>query len=53
MMRPTAALGTGTVMIDQVVGHIAMIGQVGRYRRHKDRVLDLGRTDLIGLKSIG
>ena len=41
-----AALGAGTVMIDQVVGHIAMIGQVGRYRRHKDAVLDLGRTDL-------
>ena len=41
-----AALGAGTVMIDQVVGHIAMIGQVGRYRRHKDAVLDLGCTDL-------
>ena len=41
-----AALGTGTVMIDQVVGHIAMIGQVGGHRRHKDAVLDLGRTDL-------
>lgn len=41
-----AALGAGTVMIDQIVGHIAMIGQVGRYRRHKDAVLDLGRTDL-------
>ena len=41
-----AALGTGTVMIDQVVGHIAMIGQVRGYRRHKDAVLDLGRTDL-------
>ena len=41
-----AALGAGTVMIDQVVGHIAMIGQVGGHRRHKDAVLDLGRTDL-------
>ena len=41
-----AALGTGAVMIDQVFGHIAMIGQVGRHRRHKDAVLDLGRTDL-------
>ena len=41
-----AALGTGTVMIDQVVGHIAMIGQVGGHRRHKDAVLNLGRTDL-------
>ena len=41
-----AALGAGTVMIDQVIGHIAMIGQVGRYRRHKDAVLDLGCTDL-------
>ena len=41
-----AALGTGTVMIDQIVGHIAMIGQVGGHRRHKDAVLDLGRTDL-------
>ena len=41
-----AALGTGTVMIDQVVGHIAMIGQVRGHRRHKDAVLDLGRTDL-------
>ena len=41
-----AALGTGTVMIDQVVSHIAMIGQVGGHRRHKDAVLDLGRTDL-------
>ena len=41
-----AALGTGTVMIDQVVGHIAVIGQVGGHRRHKDAVLDLGRTDL-------
>ena len=41
-----AALGASTVMIDQVVGHIAVIGQVGRYRRHKDAVLDLGRTDL-------
>ena len=41
-----AALGTGTVMIDQIVGHISVIGQVGRYRRHKDAVLDLGRTDL-------
>ena len=40
------ALGAGTVMIDQVVGHIAMIGQVGGHRRHKDAVLDLGRTDL-------
>ena len=41
-----AALGAGTVMIDQVVGHIAVIGQVGGHRRHKDAVLDLGRTDL-------
>ena len=41
-----AALGAGTVMIDQVVGHIAMIGQVGGHRRHKDAVLDLGCTDL-------
>ena len=41
-----AALGTGTVMIDQVVGHIAMIGQVRGHRRHKDAVLNLGRTDL-------
>ena len=41
-----AALGAGTVMIDQIVGHIAMIGQVGGHRRHKDAVLDLGRTDL-------
>ena len=41
-----AALGAGTVMIDQVIGHIAMIGQVGGHRRHKDAVLDLGRTDL-------
>lgn len=49
-----AALGAGTVMIDQVVGHIAMIGQVRGHRRHKDAVLDLGRTrPLIGLKSIG
>ena len=44
--QANAALGTGTVMIDQVVGHISVIGQVGRYRRHKDAVLDLGRTDL-------
>ena len=44
--QANAALGTGTVMIDQVVGHIAMIGQVGGHRRHKDAVLDLGRTDL-------
>ena len=41
-----AALGTSAVVIDQVVGHIAVVGQVGRYRRHKDTVLDLGRTDL-------
>ena len=41
-----AALGAGTVMIDQIVGHIAIIGQVGGHRRHKDAVLDLGRTDL-------
>ena len=41
-----AALGAGTVVVDQVVGHIAMIGQVRGYRRHKDAVLDLGRTDL-------
>ena len=41
-----AALGTGTVMIDQVVGHIAVIGQVRGHRRHKDAVLNLGRTDL-------
>ena len=41
-----AALGAGTVMINQVVGHVAMIGQVGGHRRHKDAVLDLGRTDL-------
>ena len=41
-----AALGTGAVMIDQIVGHIAVIGQVGGHRRHKDAVLDLGRTDL-------
>ena len=41
-----AALGTGAVVVDQIVGHIAMIGQVGRHRRHKDAVLDLGRTDL-------
>ena len=41
-----AALGAGTVMIDQVIGHIAMIGQVGGHRRHKDTVLDLGCTDL-------
>ena len=39
-------LGAGAVMIDQVVGHIAMIGQVRGHRRHKDAVLDLGRTDL-------
>ena len=44
--QANAALGTGTVMIDQVVGHISVIGQVGRYRRHKDAVLNLGRTDL-------
>ena len=44
--QANAALGAGTVMIDQVVGHIAMIGQVGGHRRHKDAVLDLGRTDL-------
>ena len=37
-----AALGAGTVMINQVVGHVAMIGQVGGHRRHKDAVLDLG-----------
>ena len=41
-----AALGAGAVMIDQVVGHVAMVGQVGGYRRHEDAVLDLGRTDL-------
>ena len=41
-----AALGAGAVMIDQVIGHIAMIGQVGGHRRHKDAVLDLGHTDL-------
>ena len=41
-----AALGTGAVVVDQVVGHIAVVGQVGRHRRHKDAVLDLGRTDL-------
>ena len=41
-----AALGASTVVVDQIVGHIAMIGQVGRHRRHKDAVLDLGRTDL-------
>ena len=41
-----AALSAGAVMIDQVVSHIAMIGQVGGHRRHKDAVLDLGRTDL-------
>ena len=41
-----AALGAGTVVVDQVVGHVAMVGQVGGYRRHKDTVLDLGRTDL-------
>ena len=39
-------LGAGAVVVDQVVGHIAMIGQVRGYRRHKDAVLDLGRTDL-------
>ena len=44
--QANAALGTGTVMIDQVVGHVAMIGQVRGHRRHKDAVLNLGRTDL-------
>ena len=41
-----AALGAGAVVVDQVVGHVAMVGQVGGYRRHEDAVLDLGRTDL-------
>ena len=41
-----AALGTGAIVVDQVVGHIAVVGQVGGHRRHKDTVLDLGRTDL-------
>ena len=41
-----AALGTGAIVVDQVVGHIAVVGQVGGNRRHKDTVLDLGRTDL-------
>ena len=45
-----AALGAGAVVVDQVVGHIAVIGQVGGHRRHKDTVLDLGRTDLDGAK---
>ena len=45
-----AALGTSAVVIDQVVGHIAVIGQVGGHRRHKDTVLDLGRTNLDGAK---
>ena len=41
-----AALGAGTVVVDQVFGHVAMVGQVGGHRRHKDAVLNLGRTDL-------
>ena len=45
-----AALGTSAVVVDQVVGHIAVIGQVGGHRRHKDTVLDLGRTNLDGAK---
>ena len=45
-----AALGAGAVVVDQVVGHIAVIGQVGGHRRHKDAVLDLGRTNLDGAK---
>ena len=45
-----AALGTSAVVIDQVVGHIAVVGQVGGHRRHKDAVLDLGRTNLDGTK---
>ena len=45
-----AALGAGAIMVDQVVGHIAVVGQVGGYRRHKDTVLDLGRTNLDGAK---
>ena len=45
-----ATLGAGAVVVDQVVGHIAVVGQVSRYRRHKDAVLNLGRTDLDGAK---
>ena len=50
--RPIVAAFTATATervradIQQVVGHIAMIGQVGGHRRHKDAVLDLGCTDL-------
>ena len=45
-----AALGAGAIMVNQVVGHISVVGQVGGYRRHKDTVLDLGRTNLDGAK---
>ena len=45
-----AALGAGAIVVDQVVGHIAVVGQVSGYRRHKDAVLNLGRTNLDGAK---
>ena len=43
-----AALGTRGVMVDECVGHIAVIGQVGGHGRHEHAVLDLLRADLDG-----
>ena len=43
-----AALGTRRVMVDERVGHIAVIGKVGGHGRHEHAVLDLLRADLDG-----
>ena len=43
-----AALGARRVVVDERVGHVAVIGKVGGHGRHEHAVLDLLRTDLDG-----
>jgi hypothetical protein len=43
-----AALGARRVMVDESVGHVAVIGKVGGHGRHEHAVLDLLCADLDG-----